>query len=218
MVYYHKYDNGGGVLAMFDAGRLWDAIYGNESLKERFRYDIEGNRLSHAYILEGPEHSGKMTLTRTVAATLCGDEINANKIFSGISPDIYELSVPENKKTIGIDTVREIKSTVYIMPNDLEFKLYIISHAESLTVQAQNALLKLIEEPPRNIYFWLHCENVTALLPTIRSRAPIVRMQLFSADELKEMLLKNSREAERLERRDPELLMTVARSSKGSYG
>ena len=203
---------------MFDVSRLWDAIYGNEALKERFSSDISQNRLSHAHIVEGPAHSGKLTLVRTLAAAMSRNSDDVNKIFAGICPDIYELSLPHDKKSIGIETVREIKSTVYIKPNDLDFKFYIILQADCLTVHAQNALLKLIEEPPRNVYFWLLCENVTALLPTIRSRAPIARMQVFSSDELKELLLKHSPEAQRLQRRSPELLTAISRSSGGSYG
>lgn len=203
---------------MIDVSRLWGAIFGNDALKERFCADISQNRLSHAHIVEGPAHSGKLTLIRTVAAAMCHDSHDVNKIFSGICPDIYELSLPHDKKSIGVETVREIKATVYIKPNDLDFKFYIISHADCLTVHAQNALLKLIEEPPRNVYFWLLCENVTALLPTIRSRAPIARMQIFSADELKSLLLEHSPEAQRLERRSSDLLTAITRSSGGSYG
>ncbi len=219
MLYYNSYtDNGEGVLVMLDVSHLWSAIYGNEALKKRLIADISQNRLSHAHIVEGPAHSGKLTLIRTVAAAMCSDMGDVNKIFSGISPDMYEISLSDNKKSIGIETVREIRASVYIKPNDLDFKFYIISHADCLTVHAQNALLKLIEEPPRNVYFWLLCENVTALLPTIRSRAAIARMQIFSAEELKSYLFKYSQEAQRLERRSPEVLTAIARSSGGSYG
>lgn len=203
---------------MIDASHLWDAILGNEALKKRMISDISQQRLSHAYILEGREHSGKLMLARTVAAAMSRSKEDVNKIFSGISPDVYEITLPDHKKSIGVDTVREIKSTVYIKPNDLDFKFYIVSHADSLTVQAQNALLKLIEEPPRNVYFWLLCENVTSLLPTIRSRAPILRMQLFTSDELRSCLLEHSFEAQRLERHSPDALTAITRSSGGSYG
>ena len=204
--------------AVIDVLYLWNAIYGNELLKKRLIADISQNKLAHAYIIEGPDRSGKLMLARTVAAAMSDSESDVRKIMSSQSPDVIELDLPEKRKTIGVETVREIKSSAYIKPNDLEFKCYIINHAEALTVQAQNAMLKLIEEPPRGVYFFLLCENVTALLTTIRSRAPILRMQLFSTEELTELLLEYSAEAQRLKRKNPQAFDAITRSAGGAYG
>lgn len=203
---------------MIDVSYLWESIYGNDALKTRLKTDVLQNKLAHAYLIEGPANSGKLLLARTVAASMANSLNDVKKITSGACPDFYEISLPEKKKTIGIDTVREIKQTAYIKPNDLDYKFYVISHAECLTVQAQNALLKLIEEPPRNVYFFLLCENTAAMLATIRSRAPILRMQVFSYEELRELLLTHSVDAQKLSRRKPEALDLIARSSGGSYG
>lgn len=203
---------------MTDVCYLWDAIYGNDALKARLQADIQNKKLAHAYILEGPANSGKLTLVRTVAAAMSDSENDVKKITSAACPDVIEITLPDKKKSIGIDTVREIKLSAYIKPNDLDFKFYVISHADCLTKQAQNGLLKLIEEPPRNVYIWLLCENVAEMLPTIRSRAPILRMQVFSSDELKKQLLRHSVDAQKLDRRDPDALSLIVRSSGGSYG
>jgi len=203
---------------VFDVSHLWNQIYGNISLKNRLITDISQGKLAHAYIFEGPEYCGKLTLARTVCAAMSDSQADVNKIMTQASPDVIELDLQDGKKTIGVDTVREIKSTAYIKSNDLDFKVYIINHAEALTVQAQNAMLKLIEEPPKNVYFFLLCENVTSLLATIRSRAPVLRLQLFSAEEMIEILISHYSEATVLQKRDPDKLDSIVRSSGGSLG
>lgn len=203
---------------MFDRFGLWASLYGNDALKERLAADIAGKRLAHAYIFEGAENSGKLTLARIVAAAMSGNERDVKKILSAASPDVIEIDLPEKRKTIGVDTVREMKLTSYIRPNDLDFKAFIVNHAEALTTAAQNALLKLVEEPPAGVYILLLAENMASLLPTIRSRAPVLRMQSFSVEELTELLLAHSAEASRLYERDREAFLSFVRSAGGAYG
>lgn len=203
---------------MADKMSLWDAIYGNERLKQTLITDVKRKRLSHAYIIEGPDSSGKLTLARTVAAYMADTSANIKKIMSGLSPDIIEVSVAEDKKIIGVDSVRGLRLKAYIRPNDLDYKFIIINNSELLTKAAMNALLKLVEEPPANVYIMFLCENTSALLPTIRSRAPALRMQVFSHDELSELLLLHSEEAKEMNFKDPEAFQTAIRSSNGTYG
>ena len=203
---------------MIDVSHLWNVIHGNEQLKSRLISDIMASRLSHAYVIEGPKHSGKLMLARTIASAMCDSIQDVKKISVGASPDVIEIDLPEKKKSIGVDKVREMKLAAYIKPNDLDFKCFIIRHADTLTVQAQNALLKLIEEPPRNVYIFLLCENVATLLPTIRSRAPILRMQVFSAEKLSQILLGFSADAQKLHAKDKDAYDAIVRSSGGSYG
>ncbi|MBQ9745433.1 MAG: hypothetical protein IJW21_01250 [Clostridia bacterium] len=168
----------------------FDNVYGNEEVKSLFASCIKEKKLSHAYMLVGPAGCGKKTLTHAVAAELArrdgsGEELVA-KIASGHSPDV--LTIPTEEKRIGIDTVRSFVSTVYLTPNELEFKMYIFEDADRLTPQAQNALLKIIEEPPKNVYIFLLCENPGSLLGTVRSRVISVNMQTFGNDEVRAYL------------------------------
>ena len=171
----------------------FDGVYGNEDVKSLFAACIKENRLSHAYMLVGPSGCGKKTLTRAVASELArrdgsGEELVA-KIASGHSPDV--LTIPTEEKRIGIDTVRSFVSTVYLTPNELDFKMYIFDDADRLTPQAQNALLKIIEEPPKRVYIFLLCSNPGSLLGTVRSRVISVNMQTFDEEEIRAYLAEN---------------------------
>lgn len=203
---------------MIDVSYLWDAIHGNNELKSRLISDIMANRLSHSFIIEGPKNSGKLMLARTIAAAMADTVQDVKKITTASSPDVIEITLAEKRKSIGVDTVREMKLAAIIKPNDLDFKCFIVNRADTLTVPAQNALLKLIEEPPRNVYIFLLCENAATLLPTIRSRAPILRMQIFSVEHLSRLLLGFSADAQKLHAKNKEAYDAILRSSGGSYG
>jgi len=121
-------------------------------------------------------------------------------------------------KSIGVEAIRMLKSDVYIRPNDLDYKLYIIGHAERMTVQAQNALLKILEEPPEGAIFFLLCENRAALLPTVLSRVQRLTMEAFSDEVLLGLLKEHDRDAASLARNDEDSLRLYVRLADGSYG
>lgn len=168
----------------------FERLYGNEEVKSLFTSCIKENRLSHAYMLVGPEGSGKNTFALSVAEALAHhdgtEEVVIERIRNGHSPDV--LTIPTEEKRIGIDTVRSFVSTMYLTPNELDFKMYIFDEADRLTPQAQNALLKIIEEPPKRVYIFLLVKNPGALLQTVRSRVISVNMQTFSADDIRSYL------------------------------
>ncbi|MBO4356194.1 MAG: hypothetical protein J5850_05015 [Clostridia bacterium] len=199
-------------------GELWSGIFGNDDIKANFINEINERRLSHAFIFEGPEGSGRCMLARTICAAMTGDDYLAQRIMSGICSDVKIIDVPSGRKTIGVETVREIKDTAFIKPNDVDFKAYIIRNSELLTVQAQNALLKILEEPPADTFFFLLCENVSSLLLTVRSRAPTVRLQQFSSNDLAEYLLRNVNGAKALKMNSPEEFEYVLSISEGTIG
>jgi DNA polymerase-3 subunit delta' len=194
------------------------ALYGNDALKAIVSEDIASGRFVHALIIEGPPKSGKLTLARAVAATLSGTQSAADKILRGISADVYEIAPRDGRKTLGVDSIREIRETAFIIPNDSDIKAYIVRYADTMTVQAQNAMLKLLEEPPKNVYFMLLVENASALLATVRSRAPVVRMQVFTSDELREYLVGKSVRAAEMARNAPDELFRMIARSGGSIG
>lgn len=185
-----------------DSLALPERLYGNDELLGRMISDTLSGRLSHAYIVEGPPKSGKGLLVKIVASVMADSVQMTKKIFDGISPDIMMVAPAEGKKTIGIDDVRAVRRAAYIKPNDLDFKMFVIDGCDRMTVQAQNALLKILEEPPGATYFFLLCENSSALLATVRSRAPTVRMHTFEKSELRDCLIEHFKIARDISARD----------------
>ncbi len=171
--------------------RLW----GNDALRERIGNDILARRLSHAYIIEGRYGMGKHTLAMQIAAAQsclakddegaplpCGKCKNCQKILEGKSPDVILVSREKGKVQLTVDVVRPIRTDVLTPPNDLDTKVYIIEDAHTMNVQAQNALLLTLEEPPEYVLFLLLCEDAGNMLETVRSRAPIHRLQPLPKD------------------------------------
>ncbi len=182
--------------------RYMSALVGNETIKDKLCSDIQADKLAHAFIIEGPRGTGKHTLAMNIAAAFaCTQATRRNalpcykcpeckKIFSGNCPDIQVIGCG-GKATLGVDSIRFLKTDVHTVPNDLDFKLYIIEDADKMTIQAQNAFLLTLEEPPKFVRFVLLCENASLLLETVRSRAPVLRMQPISHDELRRYLIEN---------------------------
>ena len=152
-------------------------------------------------IISGPEGSGKYMFAKYIAMCLgcksmfrpCLSCDECVRIDEGNCPDVFTLDLPEDKKTIGVPEIRRIKEDAYIAPDVLDVKVYIIRNADSMTPQAQNALLKLFEEPPKNVYFILTCVSVSGLLPTVRSRTIELRTQIFTNSELEDYFLLEDR-------------------------
>lgn len=204
----------------------FDNLHGNDKLKERLSKAFAAKTLAHAYILEGKNGSGKHTMADIIAAGIgcnssnapCGVCESCRKIFSHIESDISYIELTDDKKSISVETIRNLHMTAYIKPTELDYKFFIIGSAEQMTPAAQNALLLLLEEPPANVYFLLLAESASGLLPTIRSRAPILRMQLFSDREISEYLKNNSAEAAELLHSDSSAFNFAVKSSCGSLG
>ena len=129
----------------------------------------------------------------------------------------------EDKATMGVDVIRLMREDVSTLPNDLEFKVYVIEDAHTMTTAAQNAFLLTLEEPPPFVLFLLLAEKAEVLLETIRSRAPILRMQPVSDTELREHLLSHpdkaiARAACALESSAPDEFAALLRMSCGRIG
>ncbi len=219
-------------------------LYGNDALKTALVRAVSEKKTSHAYLLEGGLGTGKTTLAFLFSAALCCENKqmrpcmqcpSCRKILRVQSPDLFVIGVdalpfaqdeerftataPLTKtKSIGVDAVRQLKSDVYIRPNDLDYKLYIIGHAERMTPQAQNSLLKILEEPPAGAIFFLLCENRAALLPTVLSRVQRLTMESFSDEVLFRLLTEHDRDAAALSKNDEDILRLYIRLADGSYG
>lgn len=207
----------------------FDNIVGNESLKARLSQDISRSTLSHAYIVEGRSGSGRRTLALSVVAALCcehgsdthrpcGKCKNCRKILERRSPDVIFKGVEDDRVTIGVETIRDIKNDVYTAPNDIDVKAYIIEDADSMTEQAQNAFLILLESPPPYAMFFLISENSTSLLETVRSRAPTLRLERLALPDVQKFLLDNDARARELYENDRGAFDSVVFCGEGSIG
>ncbi len=216
---------------------IFPSLVGNQALRRRLGEDILSSSLSHAYIIDGKRGSGKHTAAMLIAASLscenkasphhslpCGECPSCKKILSGKSPDVILVKRDDKKSSITVDTVRELKSSVIITPNDTEYKVYIIEDADTMNVQAQNAFLLTLEEPPKYVLFLLLCENSDLLLETVRSRAATLRTEPADKELIGEYLLDicgNSEVRERaaeLKRSSPEEFSKLLLLSDSSIG
>lgn len=144
----------------------------------------DASRLSHAYIVSsGSREEAMGTALRLAAAAVCtrghdvpcGECRACRKAFSGIHPDIVTVSrlsddKGKRKREIVVEQIRSLVTDAYVLPNEAERKVYIIDEADTMNLAAQNAALKLLEEPPRGVIFLLCTQNPSQLLPTVRSR------------------------------------------------
>lgn len=147
-----------------------------------FQNAIANDSLGHAYIIEGEEGSGKKTLAAYFAAlavcahgNACGDCPQCRQTDSEVNPDITIISA-EGKTSISVDTVRDMIATVAYRAVHGGRRVFIIQDADLLTPQAQNALLKVIEEPPVGVLFLLLCKHRSQMLRTIQSRTQTLKL------------------------------------------
>lgn len=178
----------------------FEALLGNEQLKENLTSSLRRGRVSHFYLISGPEGSGKHTLAKLLAAAiLCGKEsapcghcAACRKALDGNHPDFITVTDPEHKN-IAVKIVREIRDDIFIRPNEAEHKIYLF--AQDLGIEGQNALLKVLEEPPKYGVFMLLTDNPEKILPTVRSRCTELNLLALGADTLRRALLRKFPEA-----------------------
>lgn len=181
---------------------FFPALYGNEKIKALIGRDILEKRQHHAYIFEGPAGSGKHLLAKETAKALlclqtdknalpCDSCLHCRKIDAHSYTDISYINSGD-KATVSVETVRNALATLAYAPDEGDYKVYIFEDADKMTVQAQNALLLSLEEPPAYAVFILLTTDSAALLETIRSRAVTFSMELFSGDAILAYLQQNS--------------------------
>ena len=154
-------------------------IVGHEDIIAHFKSSIETGNVAHAYIISGDAGSGKKALAYAFAETLeceaggteaCGTCQSCLQVSTGNYPDIITVT-HEKPNLISVDEVRDqLINTIDIKPYKGKYKIYIIPDAELLNVQAQNAMLKTIEEPPAYAVILLLTTNLDKLLETVKSR------------------------------------------------
>ncbi len=216
---------------MHAVGDVFAGVFGNDSAKMRFASAIRSNTLPHAFLLDGPPGSGKKTLAYEIAAALncenggsgilpfpCRRCNTCRRIFSGSYTDIKVLCKPSDRATIGVDTVKDFKSDMFLTASESDFKIYIIEDAHLLTPQAQNALLTVMEEPPPRVIIFLLSSSSDKILTTIKSRAQYVAMQKFTREELETYLKRTVPDAISPARISHERLCAVLTRADGCIG
>jgi DNA polymerase-3 subunit delta' len=136
----------------------------------------------------------------------------------GLCPDVRLIGCADGRKTIGVETVRELARQAYITSNEFSFRMFIIEDAELMTASAQNAFLKLFEEPPQGVYFVLLCLSASMLLPTVRSRAQLLRTERCRDEDIRRYLIASSPRAATLARDGAAELDRIILSAEGSIG
>lgn len=173
-------------------------IIGQEQLKEHIQNAITSNKVSHAYIINGERNAGKEFIARIFAMTLqcekggiepCNECHSCKQALSHNQPDIVYIS-HEKPNSIGVEDIRgQINNDIGIKPYSSPRKIYIMNEGEKMTPQAQNALLKTLEEPPEYAVIFILTDNVEALLPTIISRCVVLNMKPVSDNLVKKYLM-----------------------------
>ena len=160
----------------------FEALLGNERLKETLEASLQKGHISHFYLISGPRGSGKHTLAKLLASAIlcqgthkpCGACGPCRKLESGNHPDFITVEDPEHKN-VAVKIVRQIREDVFIRPNESAYKIYLFP--QELGTEGQNALLKILEEPPGHGVFILLADNPEKLLTTVRSRCTELKLQ-----------------------------------------
>ena len=173
-------------------------VVGHRDLIGYIQDAVQQNKVSHAYILNGQRGSGKKMLAKLFAMTLqcesgksepCGECRSCIQANSENQPDIITVK-HEKPASISVDDVRtQVNGDIMIKPYSSPYKVYIIPEADLMTVQAQNAILKTIEEPPEYAVIFLLTENADSLLATIRSRCVILKLRNIKDKLVKKYLM-----------------------------
>ena len=164
-------------------------------LKEGVEYKnfcrlLENNKLSHAYLISSPDEEYNKNFCKLLALKLncgalcmcCG---NCLKILNDTHPDV--LNYPKNKNFV-VDDAKAIIEEINVLPMISNYKIFIINNFNKATTQAQNKLLKSIEEPPKNVLFFINATTLEAILPTVKSRTQKITLSTFEKASLIKLL------------------------------
>lgn len=169
----------------------------HEDIMDKLIVSIRKGMSHHAYIFEGERGAGSFEAAKLFAASLicekseitpCGSCNSCILAKAGNHPDIHIISPLKDKKNILVDQIRELLKDAYKKPFENGKKVYIVAYGDEMNEQAQNAFLKLLEEPPEYAVFVILAENTESLLLTVRSRCETIKFPPVSMEKIKEIL------------------------------
>lgn len=170
-------------------------VIGQDVVIKILKNAIINNKICHAYMFSGPRGIGKTSIAKILAKTVnclnldngdaCGKCENCLSISNNSNPDIIEIDAASNN---GVDEIREIKSKINLVPNQLKYKVYIIDEVHMLSIGAFNALLKTLEEPPEHVIFILATTDLHKVPVTIISRCQCLEFHRISCDDITKRL------------------------------
>lgn len=176
----------------------FSTLLGNARLKQNISDSVNAGKAVHFYLISGPRGSGKHTLATLLAAALqcesaqkpCCACPSCRKVLSGTHPDYITIDDTE-KKFVPVDLIRSAREDMFIRPNEGKKKIYLFPRAQDMLPPSQNALLKILEEPPAYGVFILLTDNPEKLLPTVRSRCRSLTLSPLPEDLLRQHLAKH---------------------------
>lgn len=178
----------------------------NPALLAQLTALAESGRIPHAMVLDGGTDAERRALARELAKAVlctgagekpCGTCPACRKAAEDVHPDIQTVEPDNGRKTLSVDVIRRMREDAFVLPNESDHKVYIIPQADTMQDYAQNALLKILEEPPRYCTFILCCGSRSRLLPTVLSRTASfslsVSRELAGDDESRSAVLEHAR-------------------------
>ncbi|MDD8026676.1 MAG: DNA polymerase III subunit [Acidobacteriota bacterium] len=180
-------------------------IAGNGRVRTILKLALSRGRVPHALVFGGPRGVGKRKTARVLAQALncavrsddaCGEcpscravvQVDEKAKRIGAHPDVIEYEIPEDKTTVSIDQMRELKSLAYLKPMVGRKRVFLVDDADSMSDEAANSLLKVLEEPPLFTHIILISDNPALLLPTIKSRCRSLPFLPVSDEDVEKVL------------------------------
>lgn len=176
----------------------FNSIEAQDAAIGTLRRALRSGKVPHAYIFSGPAGVGKRLTAMALASALncvqarddsCGVCNGCQKIARAVHPDVFTLSLPEQRKSISVDAVRELEGRLATRPHEGRAKVAIIDPADRMTEAAANALLKTLEEPGGGRFLVLVTSRISSLLPTVRSRCQVIRFNALPVAFVQRLLI-----------------------------
>ncbi|MBR5782650.1 MAG: hypothetical protein IKY33_00315 [Clostridia bacterium] len=164
-------------------------LLGNQHLIAQIRTAVREDKAAHAYLICGAVGSGKKTLADIISTMLmcpeggCEQCVCCQKVEKGIHPDLIRLRGDNKNGTYSVDQIREIRKDALVYPNEGRKKIYVLEEAEKMSPAAQDAFLKILEEPPAFVVFLLLCSDESRMLATVLSRVIRLALELPSTEQ-----------------------------------